>query len=47
MMSILYDLFDLNENQLCLIADGTYLYCQKSSNNKIQRLLHSVQKGRA
>ena len=45
--SLSKQLFDLNENQLCLIADGTYLYCQKSSNNKIQQILHSVQKGRA
>ena len=40
-------LFDMTDTQLCLVADGTYLYCQKSSNNKIQRQLHSVQKGRA
>jgi hypothetical protein len=39
-------LFDMLDNQLCLVADGTYIYCQKSSNNKIQRLLYSDQKGR-
>ena len=38
-------MYDLN-NQLCLIADGTYLYCQKSENNKMQRLLYSGQKKR-
>jgi hypothetical protein len=36
--------FDMLNNQLCLVAIGTYIYCQKSSNNKIQRLLYSDQK---
>ena len=40
------ELFSLSENQLCLVADGTYLYCQKSENNKLQRLLYSGQKKR-
>ena len=39
-------LFDLNDSQLCLIADGTYIYCQKSSNNRLQRMLYSGQKKR-
>jgi hypothetical protein len=34
------------DNQLGLIADGTYIYSQKTLNNKIQRLLYSDQKGR-
>ena len=43
--ALVNELYDLN-NQLCLIADGTYLYCQKSENNKVQRLLYSGQKKR-
>ena len=39
-------LHDLNEDQLALIADGTYLYCEKSANNFIQRKLYSGQKKR-
>jgi hypothetical protein len=38
------ELFCLNSEQLCLIADGTYLYCQKPTKNKLQRLLYSCQK---
>jgi hypothetical protein len=37
-------LFNLNDEQLVLIADGTYCYCQKSSNNLFQRKSYSVQK---
>lgn len=37
-------LFNLNDGQLMLIADGTYCYCQKSSNNLFQRKSYSVQK---
>lgn len=40
------ELFSLSNDQFCLIADGTYLYCQKSENNKLQRLLYSGQKKR-
>ena len=29
-----------------MIADGTYLYCEKSENNQIQRLTYSGQKKR-
>ena len=29
------ELYNLNDDQLSLIADGTYIYCQKSANNKI------------
>ena len=29
-----------------LILDGTYIYCQKSANNLLQRGTHSMQKGR-
>lgn len=39
-------LFDLSKDQLAIIADGTYLYCQKSSNNRIQRITYSSQKKR-
>jgi hypothetical protein len=31
------ELFLDKDNQLILIADGTYCYCQKSSNNEFQR----------
>jgi hypothetical protein len=40
------ELYTLSDDQFCLIADGTYLYCQKSENNKLQRLLYSGQKKR-
>ena len=40
------NLFDSNDEQLILIADGTYCYCQKSLNNYFQRKSYSVQKGR-
>ena len=39
-------LYDLNGSQLILIADGTYLYCEKSENSCIQRKLNSCQKKR-
>ena len=39
-------LFELNEDCLALIADGTYLYCEKSLNNKVQRKTYSGQKKR-
>ncbi|CAF1114855.1 unnamed protein product [Brachionus calyciflorus] len=39
-------LFDLDDNQLSIIADGTYCYCQKSSNNMIQGKLYSGHKNR-
>ena len=38
------ELHDLSDDQLALIADGTYLYCEKSFNNLIQRKLYSSQK---
>ena len=31
----------MKDDQLALVAEGTYLYCEKSANNKIQRLLYS------
>ena len=40
------ELHDLSDDQLALIADGTYLYCEKSFNNLIQRKLYSSQKKR-
>lgn len=40
------NLFDLGNDQLALIADGTYCYCQKSSNNNFQRKTYSEQKKR-
>lgn len=39
-------LFNMTDDQLCIIADGTYIYCQKSSNNKLQRQLWSGHKKR-
>ncbi|RMZ97819.1 Vacuolar sorting-associated 13C [Brachionus plicatilis] len=39
-------LFYLDDNQLAIIADGTYCYCQKSSNNMIQRKIYSGHKNR-
>jgi hypothetical protein len=39
-------LFIEKENQLILIADGTYCYCEKSSNNSFQRMTYSGQKKR-
>ncbi len=40
------ELFDLKKTQFSIICDGTYCYIQKSTNNLIQRLTYSVQKGR-
>jgi hypothetical protein len=39
-------LFDLDNNQLVIICDGTYIYCEKSLNNYLQRLLYTDQKKR-
>ena len=39
-------LFDSQDDELILVADGTYCYCQKSFNNTFQRKSYSVQKGR-
>ena len=39
-------LFEMINDQLALVADGTYLYCEKSANNKVQRLLYSGSKKR-
>ncbi|CAF0947554.1 unnamed protein product [Brachionus calyciflorus] len=39
-------LFDFNDDQLAIIADGTYCYSQKSSNKMIQRKLFSGHKKR-
>ena len=33
-------------NQFVIVCDGTYCYCQKSSNNKVQRKTYSFQKKR-
>ena len=33
-------------NQFVIVCDGTYCYCQKSSNNKVQRKTYSCQKKR-
>ena len=38
------ELFDLNNEKFAAIADATYIYCQKSSNNQVQRKTFSVQK---
>ena len=39
-------LYEFEPFQLIMIADGTYLYCEKSENNHIQRLTYSGQKKR-
>ncbi|CAF1052181.1 unnamed protein product [Brachionus calyciflorus] len=39
-------LFDLTDDRFAVIADGTYCYCQKSSNNMVQRKLYSGHKKR-
>ncbi|CAF2876294.1 unnamed protein product [Rotaria sp. Silwood2] len=33
-------------NQLCVVADGTYIFIQKSSNNQLQRKSYSMHKHR-
>ena len=38
------ELFDFDNNQLAFVADGTYLYCQKSSNYHFQRKTYSPHK---
>ncbi len=40
------ELCNIDDNQLVLIADGTYCYCQKSLNNYFQRKSFSMQKSR-
>jgi hypothetical protein len=39
-------LFDLDGSQLILIADGVYLYCEKSENSDTKRKLYSGLKKR-
>jgi hypothetical protein len=39
-------LFNVPDDSLILVADGTYIYCQKSANNTLQRKTYSVQKNR-
>ena len=38
------EIFNAKESQLILVIDGTYCYCQKSSNSYFQRKTFSVQK---
>ena len=33
------ELFELNEEQLSLVDDGTDIYCEKSENNTMQKEL--------
>ena len=40
------ELFELNEEQLSIVADGTYIYCEKSKNNTMQKELYSLHKYR-
>ena len=40
------EIFIRDDNQLILIADGTYCYIQKSANNSFQRKTYSGQKKR-
>jgi hypothetical protein len=37
---------DVRNNELAHIADGTYIYCQKSRTNTLQKQTYSVQKSR-
>ena len=39
-------LYDVPDDKLVLVADGTYLYHEKSDDNELQRKSYSVQKGR-
>ena len=39
-------LFEIDDDILVLIADGTYLYCEKSFNNELQRKTYNGQKKR-
>ncbi|CAF1146120.1 unnamed protein product, partial [Brachionus calyciflorus] len=41
------EIFSLKDDELVVIADGTYIYCQKSTNNFFQRKSYSVQKKRS
>jgi hypothetical protein len=43
---IVKELFFDNNDQFAIIADGTYIYCQKSNNNYLQRKLFSIPKMR-
>jgi hypothetical protein len=40
------ELFNVGNNELMVIADGTYLYCHKSKYNNLQRKQYSMQKHR-
>jgi hypothetical protein len=40
------ELFNVNPNELVLIADGTYIFGNKSSDNSLQKKMYSVQKSR-
>jgi hypothetical protein len=39
-------LFNVGDDELMFIADGTYIYCQKSKYNTLQRKQYSMQKNR-
>lgn len=39
-------LFDTTNDQFIVVADGTYCFCQKSSNNEFQRKTWSTHKSR-
>lgn len=39
-------LYDLNEDALCVVWDGTYIYIEKSSNFVFQKKTYSMHKGR-
>jgi len=43
---IINGIFDIQENELALIADGTYIYIEQPQDYKTQRLLFSGQKKR-
>lgn len=37
-------LFEMSDDQIGVIADGSYTYCDKSNDNEFQRKSYSVQK---
>jgi len=43
---IVNELFTDDDNQFVIICDGTYCYCQKSTNNSFQRKSYSMEKKR-
>ncbi len=44
--TIAAELLTSGPDQIVLVADGTYVFCQKSSNNEFQRRTYSIHKHR-